>query len=278
MHEQAEKLRKEHEGFQLHQLFSGEAGKCFFHVPSEMHGNHKISEVYLIVEGDGEGRVFILNALGPDKKRALNVRDANIYLSLLHLEIPHPPRIETMKEKWDFSHENAEHYQRFWSYMSRARKAQEEQKKKEAATIARAEQKKVALLKEEQQKVIEVKAQEEAEILKKEYADEATIDFDRVIQDGIPQEGIFFAEFKGNWHNPNGSIIPDGLLYFQGEKRVVDGILQMKIRKAPAHLFNGFFIEPHTRFASYDQFFGGLEQPLQGLMKALRTKAKLKKV
>ena len=269
---QAEDLKRQADtGFELHQLLAGEPGKCFVYVPPEMRGNFRLSAVHLLLEGDGNGKAFIVGAAGFDAKMALDIRDSKIHLNLQHMEISHPPRIETMMDKWRFSEENARRYQIFWEYLDRAARAQEEKDRRE-------QEKELAAKAKREEEEAFAKASEESAAIKEKYSREATISLDRVLMEMEPMEGIFFGEFRSNngrgWRNPDGNIIPDGLLYFLGEQKVVCGKAQMKVRKAPDHLISGFFPPECMEFAPCDETFRDLKQPLQGLMKALRRQVK----
>jgi len=263
--DRAEELKKE-SSLDLQQLLKGEAGKCFVHVPAETRGGFKSSEVNLLLEGDGEGKVFILDAVGPDTVSALDIKNSKIHLNLQHMGIPRPPRVETMMDKWGFSQENAERYQHFWGYADRARKEQEAEDRRKA-------EKELVAIAREEEKTLWEKATEEAPQLKEEYAGGANISIDRVLLEMEPMEGIFYGEFEGEWKNRLGNV-PKGLLFAQFEQVVRNGKTMMKVRKAPSWLLDRFFKDQNMEFSCYGESFQGLEQPMQGLMKALHTQAR----
>ena len=263
----AEELQKQSE-ISLKEFLELKEGKCLVHVPAGMDGSRRLSEVHLLMWGDGDGKAFIVDAAGSDKESALEIRAAKMHLLLPTLEIPYPPRVETLMNR-GLSEENANKVRRLWHYVSRAKKAMEEKERreqeKEAATAA-------SMAEEEARK----KATEEAEVLKDGYAREATISLDRVLLEMEPMPGIFYGEFNGEWRKSNGVKIPKGLLYALFEQTVHDGKPALKVRKAPAHLMAGqFFTEANMEFADYNaETFEGLEKPLYGLMKALLNQTK----
>jgi len=273
--EQAEELCKKGD-IELSQLLAGKAGKCFVHAPSEMRGSFKLSEVFLLVEGDGDDRAFILEAVGPDKNNAMAIKDGKLFLWLPTLEVPRPPRIETLVNK-GFSEDDSKLLQAFWGYLDRARHVQAERERRECEK-EQAEQRRLQV---EQRKL-----EEEAELkkafsataeLKEEYAKETTISLDRIVLEMEPLEGTFYGEFLQEWKNPKGiaNAPKKGLLFFLGEQKVVDGKPMIRVKKAPDWLTDGkFFTQANMEFASYGEFFRGLEQPLQGLMKALYSQEK----
>lgn len=266
--ERSEELKnKASKNFGLNQLLAGEAGVCFVHAPKEVRNNYKLSEVYLLVEGDGTGRAFISDAVGTDEETALAIKNHKLFLWLPTLDIPRPPRIETLTNK-GFSEEDAKLLQHFWGYLDRARRVHEQREKRER-------DKELADKAKQEQEEMRKKAFEEANQLKEELAGQQTVSIDRVLLELQLVEGIFYGEFAEDWRNPDGSIVPKGLLYFLAEQKVVDGKPQMKIKRAPSHLANGkFFVEANMEFTPYEQFFKGLEQPMQGLMKAMHRQVK----
>ena len=268
--EGAEELRKQSK-ISLFELLEGKKGKCFAHAPMKMEEDYsgkpyRYREVNLLLEGDGEGRAFILDAIGADMNDALDIRDSKIFINLASLNVPRPPRMETLKSK-GFSYDDAKKIRLFWSYLDRSKKEQE-------AKLQKERQKELATKAEKEKQEAVEKAFQEAETLKEEYAEESTVALDRVLLENPPMEGIFYAEFHKEWRNPDGTKIPKGLLFFQGEQKNVDGKPQMRVRRAPKHLFDEFFTKAHLEFAPYDESFEGLEQPLRGLLKTLSRQVK----
>lgn len=266
--QEAEKLQEQSE-ISLQELIAGREGKCFVHVPATTtREGYRLSEVYLLVEGKGGDRALILDAVGPDARTALEIRDKKMFLLLFTLGASGPPGVNTLMEK-GFPREDAEKVRRFWGYLHRAdiqqREKEEAERNREVAQKARQEREETT-----------ARLLAESEALKEEYKRECTIALDRVLMGEKPMSGIFFGEFNGIWNNPNGTTIPKGLLYFQGEQVVNDdGAPSIRVKKAPSHLVNeSFFRKGCLEFKPYGETFEGLDQPLQGLMRALYRQVK----
>lgn len=268
------------------ELLEVQEGSTLVHVPQDPD-NRRNGEVYLFLNGDGEGKVYLLDAVGPDQNRALKIRDNKIFLQLGHLGIvkgnpgakafPNPPRIETMTEGWGFSVEDAELYRLFWFYVDRARNALQAQARRDAERKRREQAEAEAAQAERAEQEKWQKAKEEAPGLEADYRKECTVSLDWVM-DG--KEGRFFGKFAGEWKNRLGNV-PDGLLFFQGEQRIVEKIvdgearkvIEVRVKKAPSWLTGTFFSKEAFEFTAYGAMFEGLPQPFRGLMKALHRQS-----
>lgn len=274
--EEADALKKRAE-IELEQLLAGQAGKCFMHVPYD----HKdgLPEVYLLVRGDGEGKVFIQEAVGPDESQAYAIRDSKIHLNLTHTEVPFPPRTDTMMDKWKFSEQNAHSYQRFWSYVSRAKRVMNTQKRRAEQEAQKAAKEEARKAREAQDAEAVAQARAEAPSLKAEFQAEVTATLQGVLMETPPLEGIFYGEYSGTdwtWTDDSGThVIPADLLFFQGElKNGEDGQPMLKVRRASEFLKDRFFKEENFEFKPYGTQFKGLGQPFEGIMKMLFNKTR----
>lgn len=252
------------------ELLLGKEGLAFAHVPQDKERG--LSEVFLLVRGDGNDRVFIEDAVGYDADNALDISERKTFLKLESLvKVPSVKRMTEERRMEDgsvipplFGEEDAKRIWRFWTYLHRAEKVLHERESAEKARELTAKAK--AKAEERFHKMTE-----EAETLKEEYQKEATISLSRALLEE-PMDGIFYAEFPEEWKNSRGSV-PQGFLYFLGEQQVIDGEVYLRVRKAPPHL-GKFFAEEDFHFSRAGEQFEGLEGNFHSLMKALARRVR----
>lgn len=259
MREEAKKLEEEGE-ISLEELLTSKAGKCFAFVPTKIlpngNGGKKLQSVSLLLYGDGQGRISILQAIGADAKSALEIRDQKLFVLAWTLQYYAPPKIETLTSK-GFTEDNAHKLRRLWNYVKRAADAQQEMEKRKR------EQEALKELKESQRKALE-KAEEE----KAKWKKETTLSGQRFFLEENSEDGVVFLEYKSQkgWRNPDGSVIPPGMLYFTIEYK--EG--KIRVKDSPSHLEN-FFNEDCKQFHAYnsENEYENLPQPLRVMMKVL---------
>jgi hypothetical protein len=252
----------------LKALLANSLGKCFVHVPYASingSGRDKLPEVYLLVHGDGEGRVFIDSAIGPDEETAMEISDAKIHLNLTHLLVNFPPKEETMVTKWHFSQDEAHYYIRFWGYIFRARRVLQDQERR-AIDEEERKQREILLMAQAEKLA---KAKEEASALKECFLVQETISLREILAELKP--GIFFAEYVGDWKNQAEHVfLPSGILFFLGQIEADEtGALCLKVHSCSEYLQENLFKEASFNATPCGERFENLGYPLRDLMRAL---------